>query len=159
MSRTLRHLAWSDDRFYAALAQLPDEAFAARYSQQAWTVGTLAGHIVGGAEWYRYCLTGQKWTEFDDPTSAAEVQAMGESLLALDAGFIEQAGLPDDLLTFEDEEGPAQAHRSVLLSQAVLHAAEHKAQICAALDACGFTPPSLDDLDVWAFAVYERSLE
>jgi uncharacterized damage-inducible protein DinB len=46
--------------------------------------------------------------------------------------------------------------RSSILSQAIHHATEHRAQIASALEAKGFTPVNLDDLDLWS---YEISLE
>jgi len=44
--------------------------------------------------------------------------------------------------------------RSTILSQAIHHATEHRAQIASALEAKGFTPVNLDDLDLWS---YEKS--
>ncbi len=157
MSRSMRHLRWSDDRFFGAIAEVPAEALQARYSPDAWTVSALLAHIVSGAEWYRYCLTGQFWTEFGNPETGADVEVLREMLGSLDEGFIAQAELPDDLMVFQDEHGPSEALRSMLLGQAVLHAAEHKAQICAALEASGFAAPSLDELDLWHFASFEAS--
>jgi len=44
-----------------------------------------------------------------------------------------------------------QRWRSTILSQAIHHATEHRAQIASALEAKGFTPINLDDLDLWEF--------
>jgi len=41
--------------------------------------------------------------------------------------------------------------RSTILSQAIHHATEHRAQIASALEAKGFAPVNLDDLDLWEF--------
>ncbi len=43
--------------------------------------------------------------------------------------------------------------RSTILSQAIHHATEHRAQIASALEAKGFTPVDLDELDLWAFEI------
>ena len=51
LTRSLRHLAWADARLFEDLAALPPEALQARYAPEAWTVGNLAMHNVGGAEW------------------------------------------------------------------------------------------------------------
>jgi uncharacterized damage-inducible protein DinB len=37
------------------------------------------------------------------------------------------------------------------LSQAIHHATEHRAQISAAIEARGFSPLNLDDLDLWSY--------
>lgn len=155
MSRALRHLGWSDRNFFTALEPLPDEAFQARYAPGHWPVGQLAMHIVGGAEWYRYCLTGTAWTELREPTSGADIAPLRSHLAELDATLLEQANEPDAVVTFTDEDGPRTALRSTILTQACLHAAEHRAQIACALDAAGFVGPSLDELDLWAFERFE----
>jgi uncharacterized damage-inducible protein DinB len=43
--------------------------------------------------------------------------------------------------------------RSTILSQSIHHATEHRAQIASALEAKGFKPVDLDELDLWAFEV------
>ncbi len=153
--RALRHLAWADDNFFAALEQLPDAAFQARYAAEHWPVGELAVHIVGGAEWYRYCLTGEPWTDLREPTCGSDVTALRTHLAELNAALLHQADQPDGVMTFADEDGPRTALRSTILAQACLHAAEHRAQIACALDAAGFASPCLDDLDLWAFEKFQ----
>ena len=156
MTRSLRHLAWADTRFFDDLAGLPPEALQARYAPDAWTVGHLAMHIVGGAEWYAYCLAGSPWTDLEIPTDADGVRALAHRLADLDALLLEQASLPDEVLEFVDEEGPKSALRSTILAQACLHAAEHRAQVACALDVTGHGGVTLDDYDLWAFEEFER---
>jgi uncharacterized damage-inducible protein DinB len=47
--------------------------------------------------------------------------------------------------------------RSTILSQAIHHATEHRAQLASALEAKGFKPMDLDELDLWAFEVETES--
>lgn len=155
MTRSLRHLAWTDDKLFAELAALPPDALDARYAPSAWPVGQIAMHIVGGAEWYCYCLAGRPWTDLTPPKDAADLQRLRQRLADLDAVLIAQAGLPDELVEFEDEDGPRTALRSTILAQACMHAAEHRAQIACALEVNGSVGITLDDYDVWAFAAQE----
>lgn len=157
IERGLRHLTWANDRFFAALAELPPEAFAVSYAPDAWSVGRLATHIVGSTEWYRYCLTGAGWTDLQPVANREDVERQRRYLAELETVLIEQAALPDELLTFEDEQGESSALRSTLLTQAIMHATEHRAQIACALEANEFPGPSLDDLDLWSFAAWERA--
>ncbi len=157
LERPLRHLAWADGRLFAELADLPPAALDARYSSDAWTVGALARHIVGGAEWYRYCLTGAKWTDLSDPRGREDLLALGAYLADLDASLLAQVSLPDQDVEFVDEDGPRTALRSTILTQACLHSTEHRAQIACALEVSGFGPIVLDDYDLWAFESVERS--
>jgi len=43
--------------------------------------------------------------------------------------------------------------RSTILSQAIHHATEHRAQIASALEAKGFAPVDLDELDLWSYEI------
>lgn len=156
LSRALRHLGWADDRFFAGLAELPPAALQSRVAAGEWTVGQLAMHIVGGAEWYRHCLTGAPWTDLRIPQDSDGVRALRSHLMTLDAALLLEAAGPDERVEFEDEDGPRSALRSTILTQACLHAAEHRAQIACALQVSGFSAPVLDDLDLWAFEDVER---
>jgi uncharacterized damage-inducible protein DinB len=42
--------------------------------------------------------------------------------------------------------------RSTVLTEVILHAVEHRAQIAAALKAGGFPSPELQDFSVWPYA-------
>ena len=157
LERSMRHLAWSDAWLFAALSEYPDEAFAARYAAGSWTVGEIAKHIVDGAEWYRYCLMAEPWTDIAPLTSGADAAGLAAHLRAVDDMLVAQCQLPDAIVSFDDENGPVSVHRSTLLSQACLHAVEHRAQIACALEAGGFAPLALDDVDFWSFERYEAA--
>lgn len=156
MSRSLRHLAWSDALLFDDLARLPAQALEARYAPDAWTVGHLAMHIVGGAEWYLYCLSGTPWTDLEIPASESDLRALAAHLADLDALLLEQTSLPDEVVEFVDEDGPKSARRSTILAQACLHATEHRAQIACALEVAGFGGVTLDDYDFWAFERHDK---
>jgi uncharacterized damage-inducible protein DinB len=57
---------------------------------------------------------------------------------------------PDEKLEIEGEDGIIHATRSLILSQAVMHAAEHKGQIAAILKQHEHHI-DLDALDVWSY--------
>ena len=59
----LKHMAWSNQEIFKEIAQLPEDIYGLRAAENEWTVGRLLTHFIGAAEWYRYCLTGQKWEE------------------------------------------------------------------------------------------------
>lgn len=156
LSRGLRHLAWADDKLFAALAGLPLDALSVSYAPHAWTVGRLATHIVGGAEWYRYCLLGIPWTDLHQPEEAADLEVFRQHLAQINAVLLSQADLPDDEVTFRDDDGSTTVWRSTLLTQAILHSIEHRAQIACALELAGYDAVRLDDYDLWQFEAYER---
>lgn len=155
-SRALRHCAWADAKLFDALATLPEAALDARYAPTAWSVRQLAVHIVEGAEWYAYCLRGRPWTDMQAPRDHADLRMLAERLAALNALLLEEGDLPDDRVTFDDEDGPRTVMRSTLLAQACLHSIEHRTQIACALEVSGIGGVVLDDYDLWAFEVHER---
>lgn len=162
LQRSLRHLAWSDAWMMQRLVALPAEAMLAQYSPRSWSVARLAIHTVGGAEWYRYCLTGTPWTDLSPPSTEPQalqqfVGGLAPHLAAIDALLVEQSASADEFVAFVDEDGERQALRSTILSQACLHGAEHRAQIACALEVSGFDGFVLDDIDLWAFEAHERA--
>ena len=157
MTRALAHLAWADERFFQQFAALPPEAMEARYAPDHWPAGRLAAHIVDGASWYRYCLTGAPWLDVRWVRTPPDLGGLLPQLLEIDAMLLEQAALPDEPVTFADEDGPRTVMRSTLLGQACLHAAEHRAQISCALEASEFGSIVLDDLDFWSFEASTRA--
>jgi uncharacterized damage-inducible protein DinB len=68
----------------------------------------------------------------------------------LDAVLIENVAGPNKDLEIEGENRIIRATTSLILSQAVMHAAEHKGQIAAIMKQNGHHI-DLDPLDVWSF--------
>lgn len=152
---SLKHLAWSNQKFLAQFVDQPDEVFGLSAADGEWPVGRLLTHLAGSEQWYRYCLTGIEWTDLTPITSGKIAGDYLQIIADLDEVLLSNAALPDELVTFEDENGPASAKRSLILSQAVMHAAEHKGQIATIMKQHGHHI-DLDALDVWAFISQTR---
>jgi uncharacterized damage-inducible protein DinB len=72
----------------------------------------------------------------------------------VDAALLECVKLDDIQIEFKNyEDKMVKWWRSTILSQAKHHATEHRAQIASALEAKGFTPVDLDELDLWSFEI------
>ena len=147
---SLRHLAWSNQKFLKQFVDQPDEIFGLRAADGEWPVGQLLTHLAGSGQWYRYCLTGVEWTELTPITSGKIAESYLQIIAELDEVLLTNLALPDELLTFDDEHGPNTVPRSLILAQAVMHAAEHKGQIATIMKQHGHHI-NLDSLDVWAF--------
>ena len=146
----LKHLAWSNQKFLAQFAGQSDEVFALRAADGEWPIGQLLTHLVGSSHWYRYCLTGIDWTELEPATNAKTVAEYGLMIAEIDQLLIENASLDDETLTVVTGNESFTVQRSLILSQAVMHAAEHKGQIATIMKQHGHHI-DLDELDVWAF--------
>ena len=155
-NRLLRHMAWANQRVYDAVKSLPDLALGAYIVNAEWTAGRILQHIVGGADWYVYCLTETPWRDIKLPESMTDLNLLQQHLAEFDAKISSQSELPDEYLTIKEDDESWQALRSTILAEAIYHAAEHRTQLIDALESKGFSPMSLDDIDLWKFARFER---
>jgi uncharacterized damage-inducible protein DinB len=147
---SLKHLAWSNQKFFSYFGEMPDEVFGLRAAEGEWPVGQILTHFAGSGEWYSYCLSGAQWSDLKPITSGAIALEYLPIMATLDAHLLENLSLPDDKLEIEGEDGIIHATRSLILSQAVMHSAEHKGQIAAIMKQHG-RHIDLDALDVWSF--------
>lgn len=152
MATALRHLSWADELLFTQLAGLPAGALDSTYAARELTVGHLARHIVGAAEWYRHCLTGVEWTDLGLPETAGDLDELRLHLRDINAVLLAEASKDDEAVEFTDEDGPRSAKRSIILAQACYHSTEHRTQIACALEVSGIGGITLDDYDLWAWA-------
>lgn len=157
--RLLRHMSWANQRVYDAVKVLPDLALDAYIVNTEWTAGRIMQHIVGGANWYIFCLTEAPLRNIELPESMVSLNSLQEQLAELDSKIFSQSELPDEYLTIKEDNGSWGAMRSTILAQAIYHAAEHRTQLIDALESKGFSPISLDGLDLWRFESFEREQE
>lgn len=151
MRAALEQVAWADDRFFGFLEGLPEEAWHAKATEDEWDVARLTFHLVASADWFAFEL-GQPIRFTEEPRSLDEVRTLRLVWRELDAFFVGQSGLEDGLLTYEEDGRAFEVLRSTVLTEVILHAVEHRAQIAAALKAGGFPSPELQDFSVWPYA-------
>jgi uncharacterized damage-inducible protein DinB len=150
LETSLKHLAWSNQKFFSYFGDKSQEVFGLRAADGEWSIGRILTHLVGSSEWYRYCLTGEKWTDLKRITNGEIAFEYLPIIEKLDSVLINNLSKPDEALIIEGDGEIIHASRSLILSQAVMHAAEHKGQIAAILKQHGHHI-DLDSLDVWAF--------
>ena len=90
------------------------------------------------------------------PESMTDLNSLQEQLAEFDSKILSQSELPDEYITIKQNEGSWDALRSTILAEAIYHSAEHRTQLIDALESKGFSPISLDDLDLWRFESFER---
>ena len=158
LETSLSHMAWADNKLFTEIQRLPNESLLLFGHDSEWTVGRNLMHILQGVQWYRFLLMGSQSSDLKVPTAAAEVELLRVQLSDMYESLIVAATQPDAMVEFEDEGGKRCAPRSVVLSQAPYHAAEHRANIVGILHAHGERSIHLDDYDVWAW-YYETQTE
>ena len=160
LDRLLLHMAWANQKTIAYLQTLPDESLAAFATNPEWHVAEIIYHIVDSADHYAFRISGTPvLTQPGEPCiepvkSIADLGRLKDQAEIVDKALLECVKLEDIKLEFVNGEGDlVNRWRSTILSQAVHHATEHRAQIASALEAKGLTPPDLDDLDLWSYEI------
>ena len=163
LDRLLLHMAWANQKTISHLQTLPEESLQAFATNPEWKVGVIVHHIVDSADHYALRISGIPAVTAQGDPCIEEVKVLSdlarlkEQTAVVDKALFECVKLDDAKLEFINNEGNLiQRWRSTILSQAIHHATEHRAQIASALEAKGFTPMDLDELDLWA---HERGTE
>jgi uncharacterized damage-inducible protein DinB len=166
MEKILKHMAWANQEILSKVADLPDEALDAYLVNPEWTVREIARHMASSATWYGWRLLDKSnFTEAESaawqvkldrteiqPATTKDLQLTLDYLKAADVELFAAAELPEGDVLREWEGKIIVRKRSTIISQAIHHATEHRAQLVAALEARGFTTINLDDYDLWNYA-------
>lgn len=151
-------MAWANQQTLAHLETLPQGALGAFATNPDWTVAEIAHHIVDSADFYVYRITGE-WAKtsgesIQELESIADISVLKSQAEDIDAALGRSVDLDDIKIEFKNVHGDiVQRWRSTILSQAIHHATEHRAQIASALEAKGFKPVDLDELDLWRYEI------
>ena len=156
MERLLKHMSWANQRTIEHLMTLPSEALQAFATNAEWKVSEIIRHIVESGNFYVYRMTGnfpaEKFPEDFQPSSHEDLKLLLNKAKSVDAALLVCESLDDIQLEFKNYAGEqVKRWRSTILSQSIHHATEHRAHIASALEAKGFVPVDLDELDLWSF--------
>ena len=160
MDRLLLHMAWANQKTLSHLQTLSEDALTSFATNSEWFVAEIAHHIVDSADHYVYRISGTPALTqpgdpcIDDVKQISDLTRLKQQVAQVDALLLDCVKLDDVQIEFENYEGKlVKRWRSTILSQAIHHATEHRAQIAAALEAKGFTPVDLDELDLWSYEI------
>ena len=140
------HNLWANLRLLERCAELTREQLDATISGTYGSIHDTLQHIVEAEQsYFSRISTGQprQRSENAPPMTIAE---MMESVRATGAGFIEWAPKvgADDTVQVNWEGTPRDVPKTVILTQVINHATEHRAQIMAILTQLGIESPELD---------------
>ena len=136
------HNLWANLRLLERCAALSSEQLDATISGTYGSIRDTLQHIVIAEQsYFSRISTGQRLRRLEDapPLTIAE---MTESVRTTGAGLIEWAPKvqADDTAQNDSEDVP----KTIILTQVINHATEHRAQIMAILTQLGIQPPELD---------------
>ena len=158
LDRLLKHMAWANQETIKHLQGLPENALKAFATNQEWFVAEILHHIVDSADNYAFRISGTRpdvpGESIQEIEKIADLEFLAKQASAIDSALLECAKLDDIQLEFTNYSGNlVKRWRSTILSQSIHHATEHRAQIASALEAKGFEPVNLDDLDLWSYEI------
>ena len=141
-----RHNLWANVRLFEVCAHLSDEQLDANVTGGYGSIRDTMQHIVTAERSYlQRITTGQPYRrpQGAPPLTMAEMQ---DSIRTSGEGFIVAAPnvQAQDSVTVDREGTPRSVPSTILLTQAINHATEHRAQITAVLTHLGVETPSLD---------------
>lgn len=155
LERGLRHMAWANQRVLSALEELPSQALSSYIVNPEWTAYQIASHICRSAGFYTFRLgLGERPAELAEPVEISQLKRL---LSERDSILIGAANLEDKELEFDRGGVIIKRWTSTIVTQAIHHATEHRAQLIDALEFKGYKPINLDDIDLWHFDDFERS--
>lgn len=156
VDRLLRHMAWANATLIDWLGGLSDEALATAAPRNEWPVARILDHLVNAAGGYATRLEGGSRLQPPELiTSISQLAERAARCAAFDARLRVQAALPEGTCSYA---GDSDMHaRSTVVSQAIHHATEHRAQIAGALATNGIDAIDLDAIDLWEFAEAEAA--
>jgi uncharacterized damage-inducible protein DinB len=151
IEKSLEHMAWSNQRIFEEFSKFSDEVYGLRAAEGEWPVGQILSHFLNAAEWFRYLLTKQEWTDLPQISNNQVLLESKQYLAELDLLIIAEAAKPDGPIHFRGDTGSEETTtRSLIFAQAPMHAAEHKGQLATILKQHGLQL-DLDALDLWRF--------
>lgn len=164
LDRLLKHMAWANQKTIAHLQSLPEDSLKAFATDPEWHAAEIIYHIVDSADHYAFRISGlPALTQPSDPgindvQEIANLARLKDQAAIVDKALLNCVKLVDIQLEFKNTRGElVKRWRSTILSQAIHHATEHRAQLASALEAKGFTPVNLDDLDLWSYEIETES--
>ncbi len=150
---SLQHMRWANQELLRKLAELPDECLALHANHDDWNVARIAHHLVAVSGRLHARIAGQP--VLPDPTmpeTMEDIPVLAHFAYKNDVALIDDAQQPDSISTFTIFNREISQPRSLVLTQAIHHAQEHRVQIVGILASHGHHEINLDELSLWYFA-------
>ena len=144
LTTIFRHNLWANLRLIEACAELSADQLDATLVGGFGSIRDTLKHIaLAERSYFSRISTGKRYRGDEEPESLAQIKQL---LLASGTGFVEWAKKvrPDDSLSIDWDGTPRDVPKTVILTQVINHATEHRAQIMVIMTQLGVEPPSLD---------------
>jgi uncharacterized damage-inducible protein DinB len=152
LTTLFHHNRWANVRILERCAELTAEQLDATIVGAYGSIRDTLQHIVTAERsYFSRISTGQRYNRPEDAPPLTLVE-MVESARTTGAGLIEWAPKvqADDTVRIDWDGTPREVPKTILLTQAINHATEHRAQIMGILTQSGIQPPELDSWSYFA---------
>jgi uncharacterized damage-inducible protein DinB len=144
------HNLWANMRLLERCSQLTSEQLEKSIPGSYGAIQDTLRHIVRAERsYFARISTGQPYRSGEDEPPMT-MEKMMESARRSGLGLIEWAPkvAPDDMVTVDWDGTPREVPKTIILTQAIYHAIEHRAQIMVTMTQLGIEPP---DLQGWEY--------
>ena len=144
-----RHNRWANLRLLERCAGLTEEQLDASISGSYGSIRDTLRHIVTAERWYFSGVSSGELQE--DPSEPATIAEMVELARTSGAGLVEWAPnvKAEDIIFEVNADGTRwEVPTTIILTQVINHATEHRAQVMATMTQVGVQPP---DLQAWRY--------
>lgn len=140
------HHVWANLRLLECCAALSDEQLDGAMAGAFGTIRDTLQHIVRAEQSYFARISTGQPLQRSPEAPPLSLSAMAESLRATGDGLIAWAPkvAAEDVVQIDWDGVPRAVPKSIILTQAINHATEHRAQIMAIMTQLGVEPPELD---------------
>ena len=150
LTTLFNHNLWANLQLLDVCAELNAEQLDSSVSGTYGSIRETFQHIVRSEQaYFSRISTGQPFNRPED-APAMTIQEMIEAARTTGLGFIEWAQKvgADDTVILNWDGTPRDVPKTIILTQVINHATEHRAQILVILTQLGIQPP---DLDSWTY--------
>ena len=144
------HNLWANQRLLDLCADLTDEQLDSTLDGTFGSIRDTWQHIARAEQAYFSRVSTGKLYQHPKAAEAITIAEISESLRFSGEGFINRATevKTDETVKIDWDGEPRDVPKTILLTQAINHATEHRSQIMTILTQLGIQPP---DLDAWTY--------
>jgi uncharacterized damage-inducible protein DinB len=146
LTTIFKHNLWANLHLLECCAELTDEQLDATLSGTFGSIRNTLAHIVLAEQSYFSRISTGKRHRRSENAPPLTLAKMMESVQATGTGLIEWSTKvrAEDTVQIDWDGIPREVPKTIILTQAINHATEHRAQIMTILTQLGIQPPELD---------------
>ena len=150
LTRIYSHHLWANLLLLERCSKLSDEHLDTSVAGTYGTIRDTLAHIVRAEQSYFARISTGKRHVFPEDEPPMTIEQMAETARATGTGLIEWAPkvAAEDVVQIDWDGTPRDVPKTIILTQVINHATEHRSQVMTIMTQLGIEPP---DLQSWAY--------